>query len=110
MGIPVIYDDGRIACDEHCVHIRWYYLWGHKRIPYSSLSAVTRRRMTRLRGRWRIWGSGDFRHFYNLDGTRPRKTSALDLEVGKWPIPVITPDDPDRVEQILRARMPSATR
>ena len=28
-----LYDDGRIACDDDGVIIRWYYLWGHKRIP-----------------------------------------------------------------------------
>ncbi len=106
----MIYDDGRIACDEHGVHIRWYYLWGHKHIPYSSVAAVSRRRMTRVRGKWRIWGSGDLRHFYNLDRTRPDKLWALEIDVGNRCVPVLTPDDTDRVEQILRARMPQAAR
>lgn len=104
----MIYDDGRISCDDQGVQIRWYYLWGHKRIPYSSLESVTRRRLTWIHGKWRIWGSGDLRHYYNLDRTRVRKEWALELDIGNWSVPVITPDDPDQVERVLRAHLSRA--
>ena len=95
------YDDGLIACDDTALVIRRYYPWGAKRIPYRSIRAVRRRRLSRLRGKWRIWGSGDFVHWWNLDPGRPRKDAALEIDVGGRVLPTITPDDPDAVWRIL---------
>jgi hypothetical protein len=99
----VPYDDGRVALDDNGVTIRWYYLWGTRRIPYSSIGSFKRRPMGRLTGKGRIWGSGDFRHWWNLDPRRPSKNEAIELRLksGRL-IPTITPDDPDQVEAILR--------
>ncbi|MGB9112310.1 MAG: PH domain-containing protein [Acidimicrobiales bacterium] len=102
----MLYDDGRIACDEHQLIIRWYYLWGSKKIPYTKIRSVERRQMSALTGKWRIWGSGDFVHWWNLDPMRPSKTLALEIHRGFGRIvPTISPDDPDSVEGILQARI-----
>ncbi len=101
----VLYDDGRIACDDDAITIRWYYLWGAKRIPYRSIRSVTARTMTGVRGRWRIWGSGDLVHWYNLDGNRPNKQVALELDAGRRVKPTITPDEPETVRAILDAHL-----
>ena len=99
-----LYDDGRIACDDRGLVVRWYYLWGAKRIPYSTIRSVSKRPMNPARGKWRIWGSGDFVHWYNLDGTRPGKTVELELDTGGTIRPVITPDEPDKVAAIIGER------
>lgn len=99
------YDDGRICLDDHGITIRWYYLWGSKRIPYSSIQSFIRRPMGAMTGKGRIWGSGDFVHWWNLDPRRPGKTEAFELRVGKRVIPTISPDDPERVEEILREKI-----
>lgn len=104
------YDDGRIACGEDGLVIRRYYPWGSKRIPYVSLKGVDVLPLTganKVR-RWRIWGSGDFVHWWNLDPTRTHKTIALVLDVGNRVRPTITPDDPEAVERILRERLASS--
>lgn len=101
----MLYDDGRIGCDEHGLTLRRYYPWGSKRIPYGTIRSVTRRPLGRLTGRWRIWGSGDFVHWWNLDPGRPRKSVALELDVGRRVIPTISPDDPDEVERIVSAHI-----
>ncbi len=100
----VLYDDGRIVCDDTAVNIGWYYLWGTKRIPYASILRVTERPLGRFRGKWRLWGSGDFIHYYNLDGSRPKKETALELDVGGRVRPMITPDDPQAVMRIIMER------
>jgi hypothetical protein len=97
------YDDGRIACDEEELVIRRYYPWGAKRIPYGSVKGVDKLPLTgpnKVR-RWRIWGSGDFVHWWNLDPTRTQKTVALVIDDGHRVRPTITPDDPEAVERIL---------
>ena len=101
------YDDGLIACDEHGIVIRRYYPWGAKRIPYGVLKGVDNLPLTGVNKvrRWRIWGSGDFVHWWNLDPSRIHKTMALVLDVGGRVRPTITPDDPQAVERILKDRL-----
>ena len=97
------YDDGRISATSSGLVIRMYYPWGSKRIAYGAIRGVLRREMGGLSGRLRIWGSGDFRHWLNLDPGRTHKTSALEIDLGRWIVPVITPDDTDRVAAVLRS-------
>jgi len=103
----MLYDDGGIACDDDALIIRRYYLWGSKRIPYASIRDVTERPLGPARGKWRIWGSGDFVHWWNLDTRRPQKETALEIDAGGRVRPTITPDDPRAVERILKDRLRS---
>ncbi len=57
--------------------------------------------ITGVRGKWRIWGSGDFVHWWNLDRRRPSKEIALEIDTGGRIRPTITPDDPETVDRIL---------
>jgi hypothetical protein len=57
----------------------------------------------RWSGRWRLWGSGDFRPWWNLDVGRRRKTRAFELDIGSRVRPVVTPDDPEAFADALRA-------
>ena len=101
------YNDGGILCDDHGLTIRRYYLWGEKRIPYASIKGVKELPLTGVNKvrKWRIWGSGDFIHWWNLDPQRPNKDMALVLDVGHLVRPTITPDDPDSVKRILVERI-----
>ena len=88
------YDDGKVACTGTEILIRWYYFpAGTKRVPYDRI------RQARVcpTGRGRIWGTGDFIHWRNLDVKRLHKDTGLVLEIGSWPTPVMTPDNPDEV-------------
>jgi hypothetical protein len=104
-----LYDDGRISCDGTGIRIGWYYPWGAKRVPYASIRAVERLPLTGVSKvrRWRIWGSGDFVHWWNIDRSRTHKELALVLDVGRRVRPTITPDDPEAVERILGDRVNS---
>jgi hypothetical protein len=93
----MLYDDGNVACDDTNLIIRRYYPWGAKRIPYSSIRSVSRLPLGVRK--WRLWGSGDLVHWWNLDRGRPRKGVALDIDTGQRVHP--TPDDPQTVEHIL---------
>ena len=101
------YKDAHIVCDDRGLLIRWYYLWGAKRIPYTAIKGVTELPLTGLNRvrRWRLWGSGDFLHWWNLDPHRPSKSLALVLDVGHHIRPTITPDNPASVERILKEHL-----
>jgi hypothetical protein len=97
------YHDRRITCTDRELQIRGYYFpWGTKTIPYASVRSLERFTMTALRGKLRIWGSGDLRHWANLDRRRPQKSVGFFLDVGRRVIPFLTPDDPDAFERVVR--------
>jgi hypothetical protein len=97
-----LYRDRWIECTADAIHIHGYYFpWGTKRIPYSSISSVRRVTMGTLTGRGRIWGTASPRYWASLDPRRPAKRTALILSIGSWVRPFITPDDPDAVEAII---------
>ena len=101
----MLYDDGNIACDDLGLIVRRYYLWGStKVIPYAAIQSVKRRDLTRWDGKFRIWGSSDFVHYYNLDASRPKKQIAIEIHTTGRIVPTITPDDPEAVEHILAER------
>jgi hypothetical protein len=100
---PLDYDDGRISCTASGLVLRMYYPWGSKKIAYGKIRAVRHRAMGTWSGQLRIWGSGDFKHWLNLDVSRTKKTQALEIDLGRRVVPVITPDDTDRVVEVLRA-------
>lgn len=111
------YDDGRVACTDHEIIIRRYYLRHDKRIDYQAIREVRQVPLGTIGNR--IHGSGDGVHWFNYDPARPRKDLALviytDGTVEKTGLaekflmadeirPVITPDDPGRVTAELAAR------
>ncbi len=99
------YLDPRISCDARGLHIRGYYFpWGTKDVPYSSIKGLRRFEMSALRGKWRIWGTGNFKYWANLDPGRPNKSVGLLVDVGRRVQPFITPDDPDAAEAVMRER------
>jgi len=99
------YNDGRIVCDAKALRIRMYYFpFGTKVISYHSIKGVRRFEMTPLRGQWRVWGTGNFKYWANLDTKRPSKKAGLLIDVGKSVQPFITPDDADAVESLIRDR------
>ena len=96
-----LYDDGRIECDEGGITVRWYYPWGSRRIPYGQIRSTRTFDLNPVRGKWRIWGSGDFVHWYNLDGGRPNKRTGIEIDTGRRVRACITPDDTEAVSTII---------
>lgn len=110
-GERSLYRDRWITCTAADLRIRGYYFpWGTKRIPYSSIRGLRRVGLGTFTGQLRIWGTSNPRYWVSLDPQRPRKTVGLIIDVGKYVSPVITPDDPDAVEAIIRhnAHLPPA--
>jgi hypothetical protein len=102
---------GRLLCrpfssapHEDALVIRWYYLWGAKRIPYTAIRSVRRVDMKHLRGKGRIWGTANLGYWASLDPGRPGKDAALILDLGNAVSPYITPDNVQAVEDIIRQR------
>ena len=101
--MSTLYHDRWIDCTADEVVIRGYYFpWGTKHVPYSSIRSVRRVKMGTFTGRGRIWGSTTLRYWASLDPGRPGKSEALILDTGASVLPFITPDDPDAVAAAIR--------
>lgn len=99
------YDDGIIICGAEGVEIRRYYFpAGSKRVAYGQIRGLERVDMSPLKGKWRIWGTGNFSIWANLDTQRPHKEVAFIIDNGKRVKPFVTPDDPEAFEAIVRER------
>ncbi|WAC90597.1 hypothetical protein [Mycobacterium sp. Aquia_213] len=102
-----LYEDSGLRLDEDGITIRRYYfpLAGPKRIAYGEIRGIKTEQMTFASGGGRIWGATDPRYWFPLDIRRSRKKTLLVLDVGARVKPCITPDDPDRVIELLRDRV-----
>jgi hypothetical protein len=101
-----LYRDRWITCTQEAIRIRAYYFpWGTKTVPYTSIRSVSRRPLGVLTGRARIWGSGNPTVWLSLDPGRPGRTEGLLLDLGRRVRPLITPEDPAAVETLVRARL-----
>ena len=102
------YADRWISCTSKGIEVRGYYFpWGSKHIAWGALKGVRRVTLGPLRGKARIWGTGNFRYWASLDPKRPTKSTAFLLDVGKAVKPFITPDDPDGFAVSLAEHAPS---
>ena len=98
------YRDSGVICGSDDLEIRRYYLWGSKKFAYRVIVEVQRVSLSTLKGRARIWGTANPAYWANWDTKRPSKKEGLVIDLGKRVKPFVTPDDPDRVESIIRER------
>jgi hypothetical protein len=73
--MSTLYKDGLIEIsDQEVIFHRYYFPFGgDKHVPLSQIESVEVRQPSFLGGSWRIWGSGDFRTWFPLDGSRPSR-------------------------------------
>lgn len=102
-----LYDDGSVVLDSEGLTLRRYYFptFGSKRIPYGQIRGVDVRPNTWRTARGRLWGTSSPGYWSPLDLGRPRKEKVVIVNVGKTVKPAFTPDDPERVAEVLRAHI-----
>lgn len=107
--MTVLYEDKHVVLDDDAMTIfNYYFPMGSKRIPYYKILGFQDYHLGGMwSGRYRLWGTMDFRHWFNFDPARSRKNRLICLETGEWFEPTITPEDPEKVLQILRQRVPN---
>ena len=80
-----LYQDPWIRCDKTTLTIRGYYfpLGTPKVIVHRDIQAVTPIALGPWTGSWRIWGTSHPGYWWQLDWSRPRKATALVLDLGR---------------------------
>jgi hypothetical protein len=106
-----IYEDPTLTLDADGITLRRYYFpWaGSKRIPYSAIRGVECRSMSWRSGKGRIWGTSHPSYWFPLDVKRTGKEQMLVIDVGHRVKPCVSPDQTDRVVELLSAHVPVTT-
>jgi hypothetical protein len=108
-GREVLYADSIVRMREDGVVInRYYWPMGRKRIPYDEIRSFTTRPLRAWHGQFRVQGVDHRGRWYSRDRHRGEKERAIDLDVGGLIHPVLTPDDVDKVLEILELRLGNA--
>jgi hypothetical protein len=103
----VLYSDGVLVVDTTGLTLRHYYFpWaGAKRIEYSAIRRAEARPMTWLTGKGRWWGTSRPGYWLPLDLHRSSKSTLLVFDLGGRVKPCVSPDEPERVLELLRSRV-----
>ena len=102
-----MYEDSGLTLDEDGITINRYYFpfATAKRVKYSDIQGIKREEMGWASGKGRFWGAGDPRYWFPLDLHRGQKNTLLVLDVGRRVRPCITPEDPTKVIELLKAKV-----
>jgi len=101
------YEDAGLLLDDEGITIRRYYfpLATPKRISYSDIQGIKTKPISWNSGKGRFWGASDPRYWFPLDIHRGSKKTLLVLDVGRRVKACITPENPERVIELLRERV-----
>ena len=75
MAENIIYEDRLIEISNDFIVIKNYYfpLIGSKRVPIDKIQSITAETPSLLKGKYRIWGTGNFATWWPLDFARPAR-------------------------------------
>jgi hypothetical protein len=102
-----IYKDKLIeVTDQEVVFHRYYFPFGgDKHVPLSQIESVQAKQPSFFGGSWRLWGSGDLRTWFPLDGNRSKRDRIFVASLrGSSRRIGFTVEDSQKVTSILRER------
>jgi hypothetical protein len=113
--MKIIYEDERVICDDEGITIKGYYqpLDDDKKILYSEINSIRIKRLNPFAGLSQLWGNGDStlqgsndtnHYWFAFDFKRLFKSQAIVIDDGNLMKTATTPEDVDRVFQILKAK------
>lgn len=102
-----LYEDRNLSIDQDGLTVHNVYRPGQRtRIPFDAIRDATLVPLGFFTGRHQLIGLGPFRPrlWFQWDRARSTKRQGISIDRGSWLRLGITPDDPDRVLEILSAR------
>ncbi|KAA1250473.1 hypothetical protein F0Q45_09400 [Mycobacterium simiae] len=99
------YDGGGLTLDDAGITIPFAT---SKKVAYRDIKGIKTEQMGWASGKGRFGGASDPRYWFPLDIHRGSKTTLLILDVGRRVRPCMTPEDPDRVVELLKSRVPAS--
>jgi hypothetical protein len=101
----MIYQDNLISIMDSCLTLKSYYFpfLSDKKIDLNTIEKIEVRKATLRSGKYRIWGSGDFRTWYPFDSKRGIRDIIFIIYLhNKWRKIGFTVEDSKKVLDILK--------
>jgi len=68
MNNELLYSDKLIEISDHSILVRdYYYPFGNKRVNFENVDSIVVKKPTLLSGKYRFYGTGDFRTWFPPD-------------------------------------------
>ena len=102
---PILYNDSLVTLGRDILIVKNYYFpFGKsKTINVSDIESVSIEPLTLLTGKYRIWGSGNLKMWFPLDGGRIKRNRVFIFALRTQRIyPAVTVKDSDEFESQLR--------
>jgi len=102
-----MYDDNLIEIIDGCIRLKNYYFpfLTSKTVRLDQIMRIDLYKPSGRTGSWRLWGTGDFRTWFPLDISRPKRDLIFIMTLRrKWIRVGFTVENSDRVQMILREK------
>jgi hypothetical protein len=101
-----VYRDSLVVMTEDGIVVRRYSSFGgDKRVAWDDVDHVRALTPTLRNGKWRLWGSGDFRTWFGCDLHRPLRQTIFIMRLrSQWMRVGFTVEDAATVKQLLAQR------
>lgn len=107
MNNAVLYCDKLAEVDEESILVRdYYYPFGDRRVKFEDIDSVVVRKPTLFTGKYRYWGSGDFRTWFPPDDRTSRDRIFTIKIRKKWWRIGLTVTDSQKVLDLLKSKCP----
>ena len=76
-----LYSDGLVELTDEAILFRHYYfpIGGSRSIPIVDIKQIEQRPPTLSNGKWRLWGTSNFRQWFPVDWRRPKRDAIFFL-------------------------------
>lgn len=106
MESKVLYSDKLVEITDETLLLRNYYFpFGSKRVALSRVGSIAAMQPTLRNGKWRIWGTFNFRTWFPRDWKRPSRDRIFVISFpNRGPRIGFTVEDSETVTRILGER------
>jgi hypothetical protein len=101
----IIYKDKLVEIEEDSILIKdYYYPFGDKRVNFNNIESIIVQKPTLLSGKYRYYGSGDFRTWFPPDNRSTRdKIFTIKIKKKWWRVG-LTVEDSETVLKLFKNR------
>jgi hypothetical protein len=108
MELPILYSDQLVEVFADGIRFKTYYFpFGSKFILFSLVRSWERKPSTLSNGKWRLWGSGDFKTWFPLDWLRPGRDAIFFLTLATQKTRIgFTVENTEKFLAAVKAKVP----
>ncbi len=100
----MLYSDALVdVTNDAIIYKRYFFPFGSKRVEFTRIERIEAKKPSIGNGKWRVWGTANFRSWFPLDWKRPSrdKIFVAFLRDSSWRIG-FTVENPAQFEEVLK--------